>query len=391
VKITILEVKSKMKKLILALVIFLVAFAAFVSASDNYAIEEVYVNDILATNTIQVELDTELTVDVFLKGTGLTKDVKVKAWFGGYEYNLIEDYTEMFDVENGVSYKKTLTLEIPEDLNLDEDNYYTLYVQIYDGDEYEEFSSTIYFEEPRHKVGIRDIIFSNTAPDEYLGVQVRVTNLGENKEEDIRVTVSIPDLEISTRTYVDELAARNQDTENTNDEVTVGTLYLRLPADAYGDYEVQVQVDYNNDHDSTIKSEYIRVEGYQSYDDSALVSISSLSDLKVGKESTFKIQITNLEEDPQEFDIEIEGNFEFDYIDTITVDNVQELTVTVTPLESGAQSLDVTVSTDKGIVSENIYSYTVQEQTKVWPIIVGVVLAVLAVLLVLAIISRLRE
>jgi hypothetical protein len=380
-----------MKKLILALVIFLVAFTAFVSASDNYSIEEVYVNDILATNTIQVELDTELTVDVFLEGTGLTQDVKVKAWFGGYEYDLIEDYTEMFDVEDGVTYKKTLTLDIPEDLNLDEDNYYTLYVQIYDDDEYEQFSSTIYFEEPRHKVGIKDIIFSNTAPDEYLGVQVRLTNLGENKEEDIRVTVSIPELEISTRVYVDELAARNQDTADTNDEVTVGTMYLRLPADANGDYEVQVQVDYNNDYSTTIKSEYVRVEGYESYDESALVSISSLSDLKVGKESTFKIQITNLEENPQEFDIEVEGNFEFDYIDTITVDNVQELTVTATPLESGAQSLDVTVSTDKGIVSENIYSYTVQEQTKVWPIIVGVVLAVLAVLLVLAIVSRLRE
>jgi len=380
-----------MKKLILALVIFLVAFTAFVSASDNYSIEEVYVNDILATNTIQVELDTELTVDVFLEGTGLTQDVKVKAWFGGYEYNLIEDYTEMFDVEDGVTYKKTLTLEIPEDLNLDEDNYYTLYVQIYDSNEFEEFSSIIYFEEPRHKLGIKDIIFSNTAPDEYLGVQVRLTNLGESKEEDIRVTVSIPELEISTRTYVDELAARNQDTEDTNDEVTIGTMYLRLPADANGDYEVQVQVDYNNDYSTTTESEYIRVSGYTSYDESALVSISSLSDLKVGKESKFKIQITNLEENPQEFNIEIEGNFEFDYIDTITVDNVQESTVTVTPLESGAQSLSVTISTSNGTVSENIYSYTVQEQTKVWPIIVGVVLAVLAVLLVLAIVSRLRE
>ncbi|MAG78319.1 hypothetical protein CL616_03055 [archaeon] len=379
-----------MKKLTLALVIFLVAFTAFVSASDNYEIEEVYVNDILATNTVQVELDTELTIDVYLEGTGLTKDVKVKAWFGGYEYDLIEDYTDMFDIEQGVSYKKTLTLEIPEDLNLD-DNYYTLYVQIYDSQEYEQFSSTIYFEEPRHKVAVKDIIFSNTAPDEYLGVKVRLTNLGENKEEDIRVTLSIPDLGLSTRTYVDELAARNQDTENTNDEVTIETLYLKLPSNAYGDYEVQVQVDYNNDYSTTIKSEYVRVAGYESYDDSAIVSISPLSDLKVGKETQFKVQITNLEENPQTFYIEVDGNFEANFTEEITLSQTQEMFISITPLESGVQSLDVKVSTDKGIVTQNTYSHNVKEQTKLFPILFGVVLAVIVIIVVLFILSRLRE
>jgi len=384
--------KTMKKILILALLAFLVAFAGYVSAGSNdYTIDSVYVNDIEAEgSTVQIELDTELTVDVYLTGTGSTTDVRVKTWFGGYEYDLLEDYTETFDVENGVSYKKTLTIEIPEDINVD-DNYYTLYVEIYDSQDYVKESYDIYFEEPRHKVVVKDIMFSNTSPEEYLGVKVRLTNLGENQEEDIRVTVSIPALEISTRAYVDELAARNQETDTTNDEVTLQTLYLRLPSDATGDYEVQVQVDYNNDHSSTCATAYVRVDGYESYDDSAIVSISTMKDLKVGKELSFKVQITNMEENPQDFYIELEGNFEFEYTEIVTVDQTQEYTIYATPLEEGVQALTVVISTDDGIVTENIYSYDVKDGNLLWPIILGVVLAFVVVFAVLFIISRLRE
>ena len=40
--------------------------------------------------------------------------------------------SDIFEIEAGVSYKKTLRLEIPDDMDANDD--YTLYVEIYDDD-----------------------------------------------------------------------------------------------------------------------------------------------------------------------------------------------------------------------------------------------------------------
>ena len=122
-----------MKKLILAILFAFVVLASFVAASESYDITKVAVNGIEASNDnqVQVELGTSAQVVVYLEGTGDTTDVKVRAWMGGYEYGNLEVFSEMFDVENGVSYKKTLYLEIPSDLEVS-DHDYTLYVEIYD-------------------------------------------------------------------------------------------------------------------------------------------------------------------------------------------------------------------------------------------------------------------
>ena len=372
-----------MKKLILLMLAFLIAFTGFVSA--NYAIDEVYVNDISATNTVQIELDTQLEIEVLLHGTGDNQDIQLKAWIGGYEYGTIEDVSEMFDVENGVSYKKTLTLEIPKDLDVD-NNYYTLYVEAFGVNDVETKTYTLYFEEPRHKIGIKDVMI--TESETQIGVKLRLTNLGENHEEDIRVTVSIPELGISSRTYVDELAARNQETDYVNDEVTTQTLYLKKPSTSFGDYELKIQIDYNNDHTTTEKTEYVRI-GSTSLDDSAFVSISQLSDLKVGKESTFKIQITNLE-NPRNFYIDVEGEFNLEYTEQVAVSGVQEVVVKATPLTEGTQTLKVSVSSDKGIIEENIYSYEVEEQKSILPVLIAFVLAIVAVVLALFVLRRVK-
>ena len=104
--------------------------------SDNYEITKVYINGISPSSgqMVQVERGDTAQITVHLEGTGDTTDVKIKTWIGGYEFDTIEEYTETFDVENGVSYRKTLYLEIPEDLDVSS-NEYTLHVEVYDSSE----------------------------------------------------------------------------------------------------------------------------------------------------------------------------------------------------------------------------------------------------------------
>src|SRR3989338_5329951 len=104
-----------MKQIPLIPLFILVFVLAFVSADDSdYEMTAVYVNTILAeSSTVQVDLGTNAQIQVYLEGTGDTTDVRVRAWLGGYEYGDIEERTDVFQVEDGISYKETLYLAIP--------------------------------------------------------------------------------------------------------------------------------------------------------------------------------------------------------------------------------------------------------------------------------------
>ena len=313
---------------------------------------------------------------VDLEGLGETEDVNVKAWMGGYEYATIQDYTEMFDVEDGVTYRKYLYLEIPSDLQV-QDNTYTLYVEIYDDESTEMLTYDLYMEEPRHSVDIKEVLLSSTSvePGDYLGVKVRLENLGENLEKDIRVTVSLEG--VSSTAYLEELGAKDSETD---DELSTETLYLVVPSDLSGDYEVNVLVEYDNGYTTVEKSSWLRVEGNSTvYDSDAIISVSSVSGLQVGQESEFRVQITNLDDESKEFSLFVYGMDEIDYTDSVSVSEGRtgELVFTINPEQEGFQEVVVEVSSHDGLVEQRIFSVDVEEQSNLWIVLLSVIVAVL--------------
>ncbi len=376
-----------MKKLILAVLFAFVVLASFVAASDSYEITKVGVNGIEPSEDgqVQVELGTTAQVVVYLEGTGDTTDVKVRAWMGGYEYGNLEVFSEMFDVEDGVSYKKTLLLEIPADLEVT-DHDYTLYVEIYDDTDSEMVSYSLYMEEPRHSVNIKEILLSSSSVDsgDYLGVRVRLENLGENDEDDLRITAYLEG--VSTVAYVEELDAKGGE----DDEVSSQTLYLTVPDGLSGDYELTVQVEYDNGYTTVEKTTWVRVNGTTAIDDDALVSISSVTGLQVGKESEFKVQITNLGE-TREFNLFVYGVEDVDYTESVTVveDRTGELTFSITPTEEGMQEVVVEVSTADGLVEQRVFNVDVESKNNFWLILGSVLVVFIFALLVVLHLKRL--
>src|SRR3989338_2133785 len=257
-----------MKRLLVALIAVLSIFSVAVSAdtNSNYEIGSVTVDGMdISTHLVNVERGESQELGIYLTGTGVTTDVNIRAWIGGYEYDNVLATSAMFDIEDCVSYQKKLTLEFPTDLEADQE--YTLYVEVYDDVDSVTYSGTIMVSKVRHSLEIQDVLVdSNVDAGDYTTATVRVENLGDKKEEDIKVTVSAPELGISQSTYIDELTAHedsDNDDEDDNEEEdseSSEALYLDLSGKEAGTYKLYVNVEYNNGNDE-IENEYTLILG----------------------------------------------------------------------------------------------------------------------------------
>jgi len=421
--------------LVLMLVIALVSLAAFVSAaSDNYEIEATYISGIeLDPNgdtAIDAELGDEITVKVELYGeeTGAyVDDVKVKAWIGGYEYGDMEDATGNFDVEQNVTYIKSLDLELPNDLDvcIEEEDYddctFTLYVEVYDDDDYERQEYILFLERPRHNVDIMDVLFdSSVEADSLVEVEVRLENLGESKEEDLKVTVSLPELGVSESTYMDELAAPELDNEDEESSESI-SLYLDIPEDALeGYYELDVFVEYNRGHDDVSETDSIYIvaeevevveqeeEEEEEESGEAEVTVNVEVDdmsVEVGEAGEYTVKFMNTGETTEVYTVDILGEDQWGTSEVepsvvlVKAGETEEVTVYVTPEEEGEFTFTLQIlDADDNLVAEEDVELTAEASANVignvgdgdsnWLKILFIVVVVIIIIIILIVAFR---
>ena len=252
-----------MKRLLVALLVVLSIFSVAVSAdtSSKYEVTSVQANSMdISSYTIEVENGYAVPVAVYITGTGETTDVTIRSWIGGYEYDDVAAVSDMFKVDDGISYKKTLNLELPADNIDNSDEDYTLYVEVYDSQDSYEYTGTVHVEKVRHLVNILDVVLDNSVDaGDYSTATVRLENFGDNKEEDIKVTVSIPALGIQKSEYLSELTndeIANEDEESSGEV----SLTFQIPANAAsGSYDVVTTVTYNEEADTVDSTSSISV------------------------------------------------------------------------------------------------------------------------------------
>ncbi len=281
-------------------------------------IDDMEVND---GDIINVERGQDVEVKVMFAPEFDYDNVRVKAWIGGYEYDDVKDVSSIFDAEEGVSYKKTLMLKIPEDIEIkDSDNErdtYEIMVEVYnDDDDYEE-SFILRIKEQRHRLAIQDVILrpgSTVQAGQALFATVRVENLGDKKEEDIRVSVSIPDLGIAQKTYIDELTAHEEDNEDEESSMSSEEIYLRIPADAKtGFYNVKVDVEYSRGYEIVSATGKIYVQGTEAPEQgptetkTVVGTDATTKTVKQGEEVAYKVMIANMGSAPQIYSVEVSG------------------------------------------------------------------------------------
>lgn len=357
------------------MVIFLLAMVSTVSAgvSPDYDIDKVEIDGRIVSESdvsfITLERGDSLDLDIWVTGksTGAVKDdIKVKAWIGGYEYGDVAENTKIFKVEPNGIYKKTLSVSLPDDLDADDNGNsekYTLHVEAFDSDNEVRKSFSLRVEESMHDLRLIDVIFrpgTIVNAGDMLFTTVRVENMGDKKEEDVQVRVSIPELGFVARDYIDELVPHdsNNDDEEKSDDID---LFGRIPRNARsGEYDVKVELIFNRGHDSISENHRLIIEGEGvAADTDSVVSVDSTrKDAKVGETVSYKVMIANFGDERTTYSAEVSGAGAWGSVSvdpafvTLNAGETGELFVRTTPNTAGEQAFTVKVKANGQTIKE---------------------------------------
>ena len=188
-------------------------------------------------------------------------DVEFDAKISGYEYSdyeSLDDATELFDVQPGTTKYEELHIRLPDRLEKDE---YLLRLRILDRDGAAlERNIRLSIEPTRHGVEITDVSFSPgnvVKAGRSLLTTVLLENFGDKDEEDVKVTVSIPQLGVSATEFVDIVGTDNHNV----DFEDVPEMFLAIPASAQpGPYNVIVTAQYDDMRETVTKQFTINVQ-----------------------------------------------------------------------------------------------------------------------------------
>ncbi len=354
--------------------------------NTNFQVDGLTINDenILARTSagllLNVQRGEALPIEVSLVGRNAgAEDVRIRAYIGGYEYGTIEDETDIFKIAPNGVYHKNLNLVVPEDIELG-DNKYTLYIEVFDDDQSVTYKYQLRIEAQRHDVQTYDVIFnppSNVKAGQPLFASVRVENLGDNIEESIKVTITIPELGLSTSEYVDQLVTE-QDLSTDGivytkkDSVSTNDLMLLIPENAReGDYQAHVTVEYNRGHSKQESVQTLHVVGSKGASSPAVLSVDSQSQsVEAGKGAVYKISVANLAASAQTYTVEVSGVSSWASVrvdpqaQTVMAEKSADFNVYVSPNEGtqGLKSFSIAVKDANGnIVGEKAVSLTVSE------------------------------
>lgn len=316
--------------------------------------------------SLDVERGSTLDITVYLVADEDARDVTVEAELVGYQYSSLSDRSSQFDVEAGVAYTKELSIEVPEDFEASD--YHTLEITVRDDDgNKEEISFDIRLQEASHAVSIYDVIMSPSKAveaGEPLFLSVRVENNGDELEEDIKVTVSIPELGIEDSTYVDELLPDYcdnsddycKDDYDDRDAQSTEDLVLFVPTDAISDtYDVLVTVSYDRGHETSEEKFLVEVKGQDSAvepENQALVTVDSASrSVEAGKGVVYTLSVANLGETESTYAVSVEG------VGSWGDSRVDPAFVTVAPGETGEAFVYITADQE---ATEGLKTFTVK-------------------------------
>ncbi len=309
-----------------------------------------------------VEEGETIEVDLALENLGseTLEDLEVEIEISGFEYNdfdELEATTELFNIKAGTTKKVSLDLDLPHELENDEN--YWLRVRVMDKNT-AAFETVVQLsvEAQRHAVDIADVSFapsSTVKAGRHLFTTVLLENFGEKDEEDVKVSVSIPQLGVSAFEIVDEV---NTDDDGNFDFEDVPEMALQIPSNtAAGTYELVVSAQYDNFHETVTKTYQIQVvenEMFQEVSELTLQVGPQTQSVLTGATASYFVALMNTGTSTEAYTVDVvAGDWasvsKSDALVVLGPGQHKIVTVDVTPnagTPAAAQAVAVTVSAD---------------------------------------------
>ena len=382
---------------------FIVPFIAVLTLLlVNFAVATIVIDDDFATfNSVEFNgVELEAYSDAMVGAVGDTVPVKV-IFTADNESNNVNLEVEMYgfrddvsadvdlaDLEEGVTYVKTLSLSLPDESD-DLSEEYTLRVRLTTKTGVEEAEYTVSLQRESHTLEILSVDNDQSvSAGETVPVTVVVKNTGYNQEDDVYVTVSIPSLGVSQRAYIGDLSPVECCEEGceSDEDSESKTVYVKIPADAEtGAYDLKVKV-YSDDAETT-ETDSIRVSGGVN---SNFFAAMTSKTLRAGETVSYDLVIVNTADNVRSYDLkEISGDDLTISVPSIVVvgprdSEVVKVEVTADSAARGDYTFSV-ISDDKQVVytanvSGNAVSNAIVALTVALVIIFLVLLVVLIVL-----------
>jgi len=293
--------------LVSLLTIFAVLIASvLVSASDlSVSNLRLSVKGVEFTNFFGdiVEADAGETIPikvVFTAGESVS-DIRVKTEISGYRDDITAS-TARFDIVEGATYSKLLSLKVPTDVDPAEDYTLTVTIEAKNKEFEQELTLRIQRESYNLEVLSVDAVRQVTAGSN-LAVNVVLKNRGSHRVDDTFVVARIPELNIEKRVYFGDLTPidGHETTIDLNGDIVLfensdkedaaeRTLFLAIPSDAKaGVYNLEVEATTADTTTKTTKS--IVIAGTEQRSD-VLTAMTS-KDVQAGQIVTYDLVVIN--------------------------------------------------------------------------------------------------
>ncbi len=209
-----------------------------------------------ATNRLDIEKNQEYDVSVKLTALENIKNAELKVFVSGFEYSstdAAQDNYGPFSLDANSSRNFKLKIKFSDEF--EEDNYLLRVLVVDRNNDAEIASYKIKVDVPRNSLSIEDVVFypeNNLKDGEAILVSVRVENNGDRDQEDVKVSVTIPELGLTARSYINEIEA--------NDEEETEEMYMVIPECAQpGLHEALIKVEYGEGHHTESTVRYIKI------------------------------------------------------------------------------------------------------------------------------------
>lgn len=261
--------------------------------------------------------------------------VKVEISSGNEEYSVS---TKKFDVlEDTVYTTGVMNLKIPTRIDdLSKDVRLNIYVRSdnISNDEYWR-NYTIRIQRESYKLQVLSVDYDLDAnAGSTVPVMVVVKNTGFRDNDNVYLTVAVPELGISAKTYLDELTALKDCDNCCDSRVSISKiLNLNIPSNAKeGVYDLVVTV--WNEDTKTVEKGIIKI-GKSSSSTPGTVATNKEQDLKAGETNSYDLVIVNSDNSVKVYTLSVVSNSNLD----VTVPS----TVIVNPQSASTVKVDVKV------------------------------------------------